>query len=292
MKKITITEKRFTFFSELSARFSTKRIILHHTGGADIDATAEQIHQWHLEKGYAGIGYHFVIRKSGEVERGRPLWAIGAHAYGANNDSVGIHLSGDFNHNPPTAAQIESAALLIANLAEQYNIPLDRKHILGHRDTISTDCPGNLLYNMLDVVINKANWYRYRYIDIFDIPAEPPKIIWKPRAGLLTEHFAESEFNCDCCGKCEMTPALLELLELLRFNIGGYPLYIYDGYRCKNNPNNETDNLKLQHSQGTAADVEYPRQLSDGQFHWYIDKLPFYAVYFNDYVHLAIKEGA
>jgi hypothetical protein len=47
-----------------------------------MDASAEQIHGWHLGNGWAGIGYHYVIRKDGTIERGRPEWAIGSHAYG------------------------------------------------------------------------------------------------------------------------------------------------------------------------------------------------------------------
>ena len=59
-------------------------IVIHHTGQADIDASAEQIHEWHQNQGWSGIGYHFVVRKDGAVERGRPIWAVGAHAQGDN----------------------------------------------------------------------------------------------------------------------------------------------------------------------------------------------------------------
>ena len=162
MRKATITEKGFFFRTPLLPRTSTRRIIIHHTGGADIDASAEQIHQWHLDAGYAGIGYHFVIRKSGEIERGRPVWAVGAHAYANNYDSLGIHLSGCFTNIQPTHYQIESLALLIANLCEEYKIPIDGKRILGHREVDLTECPGNKLFYMLDDIVGKANWYRWQ----------------------------------------------------------------------------------------------------------------------------------
>ena len=281
MKKAKIIEKRFSFFSDLVPRLTTSRIVIHHTGGADIDAYAEQIHTWHLEKGYAGIGYHFVIRKNGNIERGRPLWTIGAHAYGANNDSIGIHLSGDFTYNAPSKEQIESCALLIANLAENYNIPIDRRHILGHREVdpaglSGTSCPGNMLFNMLDVIVSKSVWYRYNNADTVDTPAEPPKIIWKPRAGMLSEHFAESEFDYT------PSPRLIELLEQLRYNIGGYPLYILL-------PPPDGDCL---YSQGLAVDVACPSQLSFGQFKWYIEQLPFDGVcYYNNFAKLDVRNG-
>lgn len=293
MKKAKIIEKRFTFFNDLVPRLNTSRIVIHHTGGADIDAYAEQIHTWHLEKGYAGIGYHFVIRKNGDIERGRPLWTVGAHAYGANSDSIGIHLSGDFTYNAPSKEQIESAALLIANLCEQYSIPFDRRHILGHREVdpaglSGTSCPGNMLFNMLDVIVSKANWYRFNNADTVDTPAEPPKIIWKPRAGMLSEHFAESEFACECCGKCEMDPRLIELLEQLRYNIGGYPLYILEGYRCAQN----AEGIDDLHCTGKAATVACPRQLTFGQFKWYVENLPFDGIeYYSNFADVDVCNG-
>lgn len=292
MKKANITEKTFSFFASLTTRHTTNRIVLHHTGGADIDAYAEQIHQWHLEKDYAGIGYHFVIRKSGEIERGRPVWAIGAHAYGANNDSIGIHISGEFTYNAPTDAQIESAALLIANLCEDYNIPLDREHVIGHREVTPTDCPGNVLFNLLDVIIGKARWYKYEDADIIDAPAEPPKIIFKPRAGMLSEHFSENEFKCQHCGKVEVDARLIELLENLRWNIGGYPILIERGFDCTVAKRMLETECNAYHDKGKAVDVAFPRQLSRGQFKWYIEQLPFDAIgYYPEHVHLDVRHG-
>lgn len=157
-----IIENRFEFQNLLTERLYTNRIIIHHTGAA-LDASAAQIHQWHIEKGYAGIGYHFVIRKNGAIERGRPLWAQGAHAYGANWDSVGIHLSGEFFEEQPTPEQIEACAMLIADIAAEYDLPIDRKHIKGHCEVNATDCPGVNLFEQLPTICGKANWYLEAY---------------------------------------------------------------------------------------------------------------------------------
>lgn len=290
MKKANITEKTFNFATPLSRRNSTNRIIIHHTGGADIDAFAEQIHQWHLDAGYSGIGYHFVIRKNGVIERGRPQWAVGSHAYGANYDSIGIHLSGDFSYNAPTNEQIEACALLIANLCAEYHIPIDRKHIIGHREVIDTACPGNVLFNMLGVITGKANWYRYETADVVDAPAEPPKIIFKPRAGMLSEHFSEKEFACPCCGKVNVSQELLAKLEQLRFNIGGYPLYIYSGYVCNAAEGASDCTITNSHCAGKAADICRPEQLSFGEFLWYINQLNFKNVTpFENFVHVEVN---
>lgn len=160
MTEPLILEKNFNFYSPLVKRIRTRRFILHHTG-ANLDASAAQIHQWHLDSGFCGIGYHFVIRQNGSIERGRPQWAIGAHAFNANNDSVGIQLSGEFSTFPPNNLQIESAALLIAFLSKQYNLPIDKNSVLGHRDVIATECPGDRLYDLIPLIIGKANWYRF-----------------------------------------------------------------------------------------------------------------------------------
>ena len=161
MERVNIKETNLNF-GELSKRAKTNMIVIHHTGQADIDASAEQIHEWHQNQGWSGIGYHFVVRKDGTIERGRPVWAIGAHAQGDNAHTVGIHLSGDFSSAQPTAAQIERTAMLIANLCEDYDIPIDRVHIVGHGELMPTECPGANLQALLDdgTITGKANYYR------------------------------------------------------------------------------------------------------------------------------------
>ncbi len=49
-----------------------EKIILHHTGGTNANPladtshhTAEIVENWHLAKGWLGIGYHFFIEKTG-----------------------------------------------------------------------------------------------------------------------------------------------------------------------------------------------------------------------------------
>lgn len=161
--KVNIKETNLDF-GPLSERRYTDMIVIHHTGSVeDMDASASQVHDWHQSQGWSGIGYHFVTRKDGTIERGRPIWAVGAHAgeNGMNSHSIGIHLSGDFNAAQPTEAQIEMTSMLIAYLCEKYNIPTDRQHIKGHREVGTTDCPGKNLFALLDVLSGKANWYRY-----------------------------------------------------------------------------------------------------------------------------------
>ena len=149
-------------YAALTPREETDLIVLHHTGcPEDEDFGAEDIHAMHIAQGWCGIGYHFVIRKDGRIEQGRPHWTIGAHAWGENSHSVGIHLSGNLELAVPTAAQVESCAMLIAWLCVLYRIRLDREHIVGHGELMPTDCPGRYVMETMGVIVGKALWYRY-----------------------------------------------------------------------------------------------------------------------------------
>ena len=144
----------------LVMRQVTDQIVIHHTGNpTDDDLSAEEIDASHKARGWSCIGYHYVVRKDGTVEIGRPHWTIGAHAYGENKHTIGIHVCGNFNEAEPTDEQIESLAMLLANLCTDYGLTIDRDHIVGHRELMSTACPGANLYEMMDTVVGKANFY-------------------------------------------------------------------------------------------------------------------------------------
>ena len=133
MERVSITETNLNF-GGLSERAVTDMIVIHHTGNpTDDDLSAEEIHASHLAQEWAGIGYHFVIRKDGTIERGRPEWAVGSHAYGENSHTIGIHVCGNFEIGEPTEIQLGKLAHLIGNLCADYDIPTDREHIVGHR---------------------------------------------------------------------------------------------------------------------------------------------------------------
>lgn len=163
MKEPKIEETNLDFRS-LSAREDTDLIVIHHTGNPyDDDLSAEEIHESHQALGWSGIGYHYVIRKNGTIERGRPEWAVGAHAQGHNWNSIGIHLCGNFEYAEPTHAQIEQLSYLVGYLCDEYDLVCDANHVKGHRDLMATACPGENLYNILPTIRGKANWYINNY---------------------------------------------------------------------------------------------------------------------------------
>ena len=146
--------------NQLTTRRVTDMIVIHHTGNpTDDDLSAVEIDASHKARGWTCIGYHYVIRKDGTVELGRPDWTVGAHAYGNNSHTIGVHVCGNFEEAEPTDEQIESLAMLIANLCTDYGLTIDRDHIVGHRELMSTACPGENLFAQMDTIVGKAAFY-------------------------------------------------------------------------------------------------------------------------------------
>ncbi|CAK1795587.1 N-acetylmuramoyl-L-alanine amidase [Vibrio crassostreae] len=61
----------------------------------DVDVT--EIRRWHKKRGWRDVGYHFVIRRNGDVELGRPLSQTGAHVKGHNKGNIGVCMVGGCN---------------------------------------------------------------------------------------------------------------------------------------------------------------------------------------------------
>ena len=118
-------------------------IVIHCSATpAGVDYRAADIDKWHKERGFACIGYNFVIDLDGTVEVGRPLNRDGAHCNTAglsgvsyNKHSIGICYVGglDENGNPAdtrTSEQKKALADLVYNLINIYPIV----EVIGHRD--------------------------------------------------------------------------------------------------------------------------------------------------------------
>lgn len=129
-------------FNALIPRKATRRIVLHHSASG-ANTTWQDIQKWHLNNGWAGIGYHYVIHPDGSIYRGRPEGAAGAHAYQdssheANSDGIGICLIGNFETGAPTEAQLAGVVELVRDIWTRYpGIP-----VIGHKDVMATACPG------------------------------------------------------------------------------------------------------------------------------------------------------
>lgn len=117
-----------------------KQIIIHCSATRpDMDIGVNEIRQWHLQRGFNDIGYHYVIRRSGLVEAGRPVEIAGAHAQGHNFASIGICLVGGNNEADFSYKQYQSLFDLVHNLINTY----EGAEVIGHRDlpNVSKLCP-------------------------------------------------------------------------------------------------------------------------------------------------------
>lgn len=135
-----IIKTNLEFNSNMTKRSlsSIKRIILHNSG-VTVLQTVETIHNYHKNtKGWAGIGYHFYVRKDGTIYEGRPVEYVGAHATNNNSNSIGVCFEGNFNEETMNDIQIKAGQELVAYLKATYNIST----VQAHRDVNNTSCPG------------------------------------------------------------------------------------------------------------------------------------------------------
>ena len=122
-------------------------IVIHHSALPLSDGPLE-IQRMHKEfKGYADIGYHFLIDDKGLLYEGRSLTVRGAHTGGHNTGAIGIVLLGNFEIAEPTEEQLTTLRALCACLIDEYTIT----RLAGHRDFQPgiTDCPGDNLEILL-----------------------------------------------------------------------------------------------------------------------------------------------
>lgn len=70
--------------------------LILHCSDSDIGAhdNIETITKWHKARKFRTVGYHYFIRKDGNIKKGRDIEQIGAHCKGENKGSIGICLSG------------------------------------------------------------------------------------------------------------------------------------------------------------------------------------------------------
>ncbi len=131
-----IVEEKYQWGGDFGNRVRTDYIIIHHRAG---DGDAQSLHNIHLGNGWAGIGYHFYVRKDGTIYRGRPIDAVGAHCTGKNCVSVGVCFEGSYHiETKMPKRQKESGRELISYLKRVFKCA----EIKCHSDFTSTECPG------------------------------------------------------------------------------------------------------------------------------------------------------
>lgn len=169
INNMNIIQKKLKFKS-LDLRSDTKYIILHHRAG---NGDVESIHRQHIIQGYSGIGYHFYVRKNGEIYSGRPLKMQGAHCLGQNKFSVGVCFEGNFENEKMSAEQFEAGKAIIAYLKSLY----PKAEIKRHSDLCPTACPGRFF--PFDEMKKEVTGYMSKKIETAN------DIIWELKNGKL-----------------------------------------------------------------------------------------------------------
>jgi N-acetylmuramoyl-L-alanine amidase len=99
---------------------------------------AEEIDIWHKQRKWVGIGYHWVIRRTGVIEVGRPETQMGAHTKGHNNDSIAICYVGT---QVITVDQIAALNMLYGQIKDRHGITVDNWFTHNHFNPYKI-CPG------------------------------------------------------------------------------------------------------------------------------------------------------
>lgn len=130
------------------------KIIIHCAATPEgKDFTVQQIDQWHRQRGFRCIGYHFVIYRDGSIHKGRPIDQIGAHTSGHNANSIGICYIGGCTSDGKTpkdtrtGAQRVALVKLVAELRSQF--PTASVH--GHNEFANKACPSFNVQNEPDL---------------------------------------------------------------------------------------------------------------------------------------------
>lgn len=124
-----------------------KRIIIHHSASTDTEGmNFAGILAWHVKgRGFSNIAYHRILEDVNGtivVIEGRLLTRMGAHAKGANFDSIGVCVVG---HDKFSPAMIRRLRSVVNELREVFKLSKKAVRYHGECGTTATECPGETL---------------------------------------------------------------------------------------------------------------------------------------------------
>lgn len=177
-------------------------VFVHHTAGsndytaADSPAIVRGIYAYHVQsRGWCDIGYNFLVDRYGQIFEGRDGgWRKpirGAHSGEYNVNTSGISLMGNFDAvAPPTVMKDALVSIVSWVLGSHYRNPMGQTTlyssttgvpkvfnvISGHRDSMDTSCPGELVYQWLPTL-------RQRVANRIGSTATPINAKWQSLGG-------------------------------------------------------------------------------------------------------------
>ncbi|MEM1027438.1 MAG: peptidoglycan recognition family protein [Planctomycetota bacterium] len=141
----------------INAMNGVKKITIHHEGWTPVTFTSataaydriENIRQIHVrDRGWADIGYHYIIDRAGRVIEGRPIQYQGAHVSENNPHNLGILVLGNFEKQKPSNAQVQMLGKFTKQMMTAHNVPASQ--VRTHREINPTQCPGRTLQAHID----------------------------------------------------------------------------------------------------------------------------------------------
>lgn len=119
------------------------KIIVHCTDSDDsLDIGFREVNQWHKERGWlspSGIscGYHYIVRRDGRIESGRPEDEVGAHCQGQNSTSIGIVWVG---RKQIGKTQYKQLLNKLRDICDRHSVSVD--NVFGHSEfNAGKTCP-------------------------------------------------------------------------------------------------------------------------------------------------------
>lgn len=106
--------------------------------------------EWHLDKNWSDVGYHYFIQRDGEIQQGRPLLRIPAAQKGHNTGTIAICLHG-LREDLFTADQFNSLRDLCASIDDSY---MKSIRFRGHCEVAAKSCPVFDYQTVLGLTLN------------------------------------------------------------------------------------------------------------------------------------------
>lgn len=170
-------------------KITYKGAVIHHTAGNNnynqqqVPGQIQGIYYYHaVTLGWGDVGYQLLVDKFGGVWEGRygslTRSQQGAQAYGANKQTFGISVLGDYTSAAPSAAAQDSVAKTVGWMFTKWGISNPNGSIWvpgsdqrgrtvstvsGHRDIGTTACPGNAFYAQMPSIRSKISAYMSSY---------------------------------------------------------------------------------------------------------------------------------
>lgn len=120
------------------------KIIVHCSATPEgRDFTVADIDKWHRQRGWQGIGYHYVVYRDGSIHEGRNIAKVGAHTSGHNANSIGVCYIGGVaaDGKTPKDTRTDAQKVALRNLVKLLQKQFPNASVHGHYEFAAKACP-------------------------------------------------------------------------------------------------------------------------------------------------------